>query len=225
MQVDTVTIMQPYFVPYAGYFRLLLGADLFVLYDCVQFPRRGWVHRNRLPDRENELQWLTLPLAKAPQSVAIKDLAFRPNAAAMLSAEFARFPLLTRAAEDATGLQQALLALDTYPVDYIESLLALCAHRLGLPWRSIRSSSLQIPAELTGQDRILAITTAVGARRYVNAPGGRALYDPVRFAAAGVTLRFLSDYQGSYASILARLLEEPGDEIAAEIRANMRLVE
>jgi hypothetical protein len=40
--------MQPYFVPYAGYFRLFAASDLFVIYDCVQFPRRGWVHRNRL---------------------------------------------------------------------------------------------------------------------------------------------------------------------------------
>lgn len=217
--------MQPYFIPYAGYFRLLLGADLFIVYDCVQFPRRGWLHRNRLPNREGKLQWLTLPLAKAPQSVAIKDLVFQPNAAATLGAEFGRFPLLTSTAGDPTGLRQALLALDNLPVDYIESLLALCASRLGLPWRSIRSSSLRIPAELTGQDRILAITAAVGARCYVNASGGRGLYDPARFAAAGVKLRFLSEYEGSYASILARLLEEPAVAIAAEISANMRLTE
>ena len=40
--------MQPYFVPYAGYFRLFAASDLFVIYDCVQFPRRGWVHRNKM---------------------------------------------------------------------------------------------------------------------------------------------------------------------------------
>jgi WbqC-like protein family len=44
----TVAIMQPYFLPYAGYSRLFAATDLFVVYDCVQFPRRGWVHRNRL---------------------------------------------------------------------------------------------------------------------------------------------------------------------------------
>ena len=225
MQVDTVAVMQPYFAPYAGYFRLLLGADLFVLYDCVQFPRRGWVHRNRLPDRSGALQWLTLPLAKAPQSVAIKDLTFRPDAAAVLLAELARFPLLTRVAADTSALHALLLGLDTAPIDYIERLLAQFAERLGLPWRSIRSSSLMIPAHLTGQERILAITAAVGARRYLNPPGGRALYDPARFAAAGVTLRFLPDYEGSFASILARLLEEPAGDITAEIQANTRFIE
>src|SRR5437016_2188558 len=67
----TVAIMQPYFLPYAGYFRLFAASDLFVIYDCVQFPRRGWVHRNRLTDARGLERWLTLPLEKAPQHVLI----------------------------------------------------------------------------------------------------------------------------------------------------------
>ena len=66
-----IAIMQPYFLPYAGYFRLLQQTDLFVVYDCVQFIRRGWIHRNRLANMNKELSWLTLQLAKAPQEVRI----------------------------------------------------------------------------------------------------------------------------------------------------------
>ncbi|MEL6186537.1 MAG: WbqC family protein, partial [Myxococcota bacterium] len=29
-----VAIMQPYFMPYLGYFRLFAATDLFVVYDC-----------------------------------------------------------------------------------------------------------------------------------------------------------------------------------------------
>jgi len=221
-RVDTVAIMQPYFVPYAGYFRLLAAADLFVIYDCVQFPRRGWVHRNRLPDATGELQWLTLPLAKAPRDAAIRDLAFRPDAAQAMAAEMRRFPLLS--AEDPHGLVDAVRDVAGAPLDYIERLLALAAGALGLPWRVLRSSSLEIPPDVRGQERILAIAEAVGAKRYVNPPGGRELYRHDRFAEAGVELRFLSDYEGGYASILARLLQEPADAVATEIRANTRLL-
>ena len=84
MAPPTIAIMQPYFIPYAGYFRLFAVSDLLVIYDCVQFARRGWVHRNRLPDRSGVERWLTLPLAKAPQSVLIKDLRFPEDAAALL---------------------------------------------------------------------------------------------------------------------------------------------
>ena len=45
-----IAIMQPYFLPYAGYFRLFSHTDLFIIYDCVQFIRRGWIHRNRFPN-------------------------------------------------------------------------------------------------------------------------------------------------------------------------------
>ena len=221
----TVAIMQPYFVPYAGYFRLLLAADLFVIYDCVQFPRRGWVHRNQLPDHHDRLQWLTLPLAKVARDTTIRDLTFRADPAAALAAELPRFPLLAGRQPDRGGLLDALRDTTGTPVDYIERLLARAAALLGLGWRAMRSSSLGIPASVTGEDRILAIAAAVGARRYVNAPGGRALYDPARFAAAGMELRFLPNYDGSHASILARLLAESPDRVAAEIAANTRLNE
>ena len=78
--MTTVAVMQPYFLPYAGYFRLFAEADLVCLFDCVQFPRRGWVHRNQLPGYTGAAKWLTLPLAKRPMAIRIDDLAFAPSA-------------------------------------------------------------------------------------------------------------------------------------------------
>ena len=75
-QMTVVAVMQPYFMPYAGYFRLFAAADLVAIFDCVQFPRRGWVHRNRLPGRNGETQWLTLPLQKATTGTQINNLKF-----------------------------------------------------------------------------------------------------------------------------------------------------
>jgi len=212
--------MQPYFVPYAGYFRLLAATDIFVIYDCVQFPRRGWVHRNRLPDATASLGWLTLPLAKAPRNVIIRDLAFRADARDVLAASCRRFPLLAHPRHDPHGMIDAMRDLTGTPLDYIERLLRRAAEALGLPWHVLRSSSLGISPDLPGQERILAICRAIGAETYVNSPGGRALYDPARFSAEGIALRFLSDHRGSFASILARLLDEPAAQVAEEIHAN-----
>ena len=61
---QTIAVMQPYFIPSTGYFRLLSRADTFVIYDCVQYQRRGWLHRNKLLNHKNKPQWLTLPLEK-----------------------------------------------------------------------------------------------------------------------------------------------------------------
>ncbi|MBW4093672.1 MAG: WbqC family protein [Proteobacteria bacterium] len=217
-----VAIMQPYFVPYAGYFRLFAATDLFVLYDCVQFPRRGWLHRNQLRDTRGESQWLTLPLRKAPQDVLIHDLRFRDTAAADMDGQFPRFPALALAA--ALPLMQQFRDLSGTPLDHIERLLRYAAEQLGLPWRVLRSSSLGVDPALRGQDRILAIAGRLGAACYVNAPGGRALYDTASFNAAGIALRFLEPHLGSYASIAERLATEPPAAIAAEIVAGSRLV-
>ena len=41
-------IMQPTYLPWAGYFNLMNAVDLFIIYDDVQFARRSWQQRNRI---------------------------------------------------------------------------------------------------------------------------------------------------------------------------------
>lgn len=215
----TVAIMQPYLLPYAGYFRLFAASDLFVVYDCVQFPRRGWVHRNRLVDASGAERWLTLPLAKAPQNVLIRDLRFPPDAAAILADRLRPFPLAASYPHAVAPVLEALRDLEGSPVDYIERLLGRIVAYLGFPWTVFRSSALGLPASVRGQDRILEIARRLGARRYVNAPGGRELYNSSAFADAGIELNFLPDYAGPAASILTRILQEDRDDLARDIRA------
>jgi ABC-type dipeptide/oligopeptide/nickel transport system ATPase subunit len=42
-----IAIMQPYFLPYIGYFQLIKSADIFVLADEYQYTKKGWINRNR----------------------------------------------------------------------------------------------------------------------------------------------------------------------------------
>src|SRR4051812_5516674 len=190
----TVAIMQPYFIPYAGYFRLFAASDLFVIYDCVQFPRRGWVHRNRMVGADGRECWLTLPLAKMARDVRIRDLAFSADADGILQERMRRIPLLATPRQREPKIIQSLKDVIGTPVEYLERLLHEIVSWLGLRWHTIRSSSLNLPDSLHGQDRIIEIARRLGASQYVNAPGGRALYDPGRFASAGIELRFLEQY-------------------------------
>lgn len=214
--------MQPYFIPYAGYFRLFAASDLFVIYDCVQFPRRGWVHRNRLPDANGRECWLTLPLEKAPRDVRIRDLRFSAGADGILEDRMRRIPLLARPRQAAPEIVAALKHPAGTPVDYLERLLRAIVTHLGLRWQVVRSSTLDVPEVVRGQDRIIEIARRLGAVRYVNAPGGRALYEPERFRAAGIELRFLDDYRGPWSSTLQRVLEEDRQSLSDDIRASSR---
>ena len=43
-----IAIMQPYFLPYIGYFQLINAVDKFVIYDDVNFIKKGWINRNNI---------------------------------------------------------------------------------------------------------------------------------------------------------------------------------
>lgn len=213
--------MQPYFAPYAGYFRLMATADVFVVYDCVQFPRRGWVHRNQLTDTQGNLRWLTLPIASCPQDTRIDELEFHSDAASRMQRQLRRFPCLTIRSQE--WLDKALTNFEAKPVEYICHLLQVISRQLGCERPMLRSSELNLPPYLRGAQRILEITRRLGATRYVNAPGGRELYSAHEFEDAGVELSFLSDYIGSKTSILERLTTESHAAVAREIENNMEL--
>ena len=130
-----VAVMQPYFLPYAGYFRLFAATERVALFDCVQFPRRGWVHRNRLPDNAGNPAWLTLPLRRGARETRIADLRFAKDAATALQQRCNRFPQLR-------GSDHPLLSTVMNPmpdvVGYLEALLGQCCAGMALPFDVIR---------------------------------------------------------------------------------------
>jgi hypothetical protein len=41
-------IMQPYFLPYIGYWQLINAVDKYVIYDDVNFINKSWINRNNI---------------------------------------------------------------------------------------------------------------------------------------------------------------------------------
>jgi hypothetical protein len=59
-----VSIHQPNFVPWIGYFFKIQKSDVFVLLDNVQFTKNGFTNRNRIKTPQGE-NWLTLPVIQS----------------------------------------------------------------------------------------------------------------------------------------------------------------
>lgn len=219
-----IAIMQPYFFPYGGYYRLFAAADVFVVLDCVQFPRRGWVHRNQLSNSNGESQWLTLPFVKSDRDTTrICDLMFSENAMQLMEEQMRRFPCLADLGKKEPQLAAILSDFSVSPVRYLVRGLEWTTERLGITRPIVMSSSFGIPEKFKAQDRIIEIAKRMNARHYINAPGGRDLYEATAFEAAGLSLGFLADYAGSYQSILQRLLNESTASVAQEIMQNTSL--
>lgn len=221
-----IAIMQPYFYPYAGYFRLLFASDIFVALDCVQFPRRGWVHRNQLHDQTGQKSWITLPLLKGDRdSTRICDLKFNPNAKNLFAEQFHRFPCLKQLEKNNSNLYDAITNFEIDPVPFIIKNIEFVNKWVGINRLIVQSSSLPIPSNLRGQDRIIAIVKEMGAKEYINLSGGRELYSRDSFSREGLTLKFLSNYSGQFESMLERILLQNPEIVKAEIIENLQLLD
>ena len=57
-----VSIHQPNYLPWLGYFRKVAVSDIFIFFDNVQMPGgKSFVSRNRIKTK-NGLQWLSVPV-------------------------------------------------------------------------------------------------------------------------------------------------------------------
>lgn len=70
----TAVISQPTYLPYLGYLELIARADVFVFLDDVQFARRSWQSRNRVPDGRGGELMLTVPVRKMERDVLVRDV-------------------------------------------------------------------------------------------------------------------------------------------------------
>jgi len=216
-----IAVMQPYFLPYAGYFRLMHGVDAFVVYDTVQFPRGGWVHRNRLHGHDGKLAWLTLPLAYAPLHTRIGDIGFHGNGDERWRERIRAFPACRATQGDAALLAEEIAELPPSPIDLLLGTLRTATRILGFDTPFVLASDLALPMDSDRRGNLLAICRALGATKYVNAPGGRVLYDPESFARHGIALQFLPEYRGNATSILQRLSDEAPAAVRREIDGNL----
>ena len=198
----SLAIMQPYFLPYIGYWQLMQSVDEFIIYDDVQFSKGGWINRNRLL-LGGAAHTFTLPLQKGRLGDKINERHLSENHAAANQSLLAK---ITQAYADAPFFTQAMPVMrqimssdETNLADFLCNSLRLVQAYLGLDTPLMRSSQLDTGRDLRASDRVLALCDARGATTYINAPGGRDLYDKAAFQELGLDLKFLIPEDISYA--------------------------
>jgi len=195
-----VAIMQPYLFPYVGYFQLIHAVDLFVLHDDVQWIKGGWINRNQILLDCRPLRW-TLPIAKKGSRDLInqcemaelsdgRDRILRQIRNAYRPAPF--FPEVISLVTDVINQQERNVAM------YILNSLERLGEYLGFTTELVMSSTVEKDDSLKGQERVIAICSALGATEYINPPGGVALYDKNDFRKAGIRLAFLQPGRVEY---------------------------
>jgi hypothetical protein len=198
-----IAVMQPYFLPYIGYFGLFAHTDLVVFFDCVQFPERGWVHRNRFYTANQQLSWFTLPVIKETRFQLIDDLRFTVDAKDTLASQKNRFPIFN--SKSISELCDIILSPNADVKSYLVQTLKWCCDYMAIPFNTTFSSDYKLPDSLRGEERIMALCKELGAKDYINLPGGRSLYNEDRFKKENITLSFLPPLAGDHSSIIELL--------------------
>lgn len=195
-----IAIMQPYFMPYIGYFQLINAVDKFVVLDDVNYINKGWINRNNIL-LNGKPHLFTIPLEGASQNKKIgdikvstehkwkekllKQIELNYKKAPFFSAGFSLFEKTIH-----SGYQK-IAELNCNAIKMI------CEY-LGITTTIVSSGSGYNNQHLKGQERILDICRQEQANNYINPIGGTELYDKTLFLSKGIQLNFLKTLPITY---------------------------
>ena len=186
-----IAIMQPYFFPYIGYYNLIAQVDKFIVYDDIQFTKKGWINRNYLNSPSGP--WLfSIPVTNisAIENIGQKQIApefDRPKLVSRIEQNYQKLAKPEKLAKVKEIIDFSSNSLFDY---LIFSLREMC-REIGIePERLIPSSTLGDFTNYKGQDRVIKICEAMSADVYINPIGGTSLYSADTFKENGILLKF-----------------------------------
>lgn len=188
-----VSIAQPAYLPWAGYFDRIAKSDIHIILDHVQFEKGSFTNRTRIREKsERGWQWLTVPVEKG-----------RPINETQIDHTLPWQRKHRRAIEQQYGsIKGYWFPVGTGGNYQWNSLAALCltttqclVHELGLRknlWLSsylVRTRPLGHKSEL-----VLNLCKEMGATVYLSGPLGRNYLDLASFERAGIEVVY-HDYR------------------------------
>jgi len=197
---STIGIMQPYFFPYLGYFSLVKHTDFWIVFDPVQYIRRGWMNRNRIlaPEKPNGgWQYISIPVKKAPRETLISDI-FINNDIQWQDKLFRQLEHYRKKAPFFNTVNSLLKESFSTELSTITSLnvhlLSSVCEYLSIPFSYAVYSEMDFPDTPANQpgDWALNICKHLGVATYINPPGGKNIFPKEEWHANGINLKFLS---------------------------------
>lgn len=204
-------IMQPYFFPYIGYWQLINAVDTFVVYDNIQFTKKGWIHRNRiLVNGKDSL--FSLPLQKGSDFLDIRERHISPTwiiergkILRRIESSYKKAPFFSETIE----LVERCMNHNTSNLfDFLLFSLENTMLHLGLRKPTIISSSINMDHTLKSQERVIEICKKIGANFYINPIGGKQLYNSDTFKNNLIELRFIKRGNISYQQLKGNFIPD-----------------
>jgi len=189
-----LAIMQPYFMPYIGYFQLMNSVDKFIIYDNIQYTKKGWINRNRILVNGKD-QLITLPIKKDSDYLNIveRELSepWDKDKSKMLNVIKASYNKAPYFQETFELISKCLNNSEENLFKFIYDSIVLINDYLEIKTLIVISSSINANHTLKSQDKVLSLCKAQNAGVYINSIGGVELYDKETFKQNNIKLSFI----------------------------------
>lgn len=193
-------IMQPYFFPYIGYWQLINAVDKYVIADEDNYIKAGWMHRNRILNN-GDIQYFGLKISKASSYRLINEVEIFSDAKHFkkmirtLECQYQRAPYF----DAVFPLIHSLITNEEKNLaKYLERQIRSISSYLSIETEILVASDLDYKRGYKGQDEVIEMCQALGAKVYINAIGGQELYSHDAFAEHGIELKFLQTEEIRY---------------------------
>jgi len=194
-------IMQPYFLPYLGYWQLIQSVDEFVVYDNIEFTKKGWFNRNRILDGDHA-RLFTIPIKKDSDYLdvverSLADDAAKENARTLriIQTTYKKAP---NYAEVYPLIERCFMWEDRNLFNFNYHAIREICEYLQIGTKLTVSSTVSIDHELKAEQKVVSICKALDTDVYINSIGGVELYDKDDFATNGLKLQFLKPRLEAY---------------------------
>lgn len=186
-----VSIHQPDFLPWLGFFDRWKRSDIYIVLDDVQFLRRGWHHRDRIKTA-NGPRWLTVPVCKKDKyNQLIKDvkidnsIKWRRDHLKTIELNYKKAPKFDYCFHKIAEIYNKK---HSFLIDFNMDLLKFSVSELRIKAPFEFASSFSI--NKTGNQRLIELVLAVGGKVYLTGTGSRDYLDEKLFLDAGIKVRW-----------------------------------
>ena len=196
-------IMQPYFMPYIGYFQLMKAVDKYVVYDDVNYIKGGWANRNHILIN-GEKEMFTVTLQKASQNKLFNEIVIGDDFKKLMKTLLMNYSRAINFDQTMVLMERIISFPNKQLAVFIANSFREILSYLSVETEILMSSEIPKDNSLRGKDKIIQICEILGADTYYNAVGGKNLYDQEEFREHGITLNFVDSLPQVYSQLHTR---------------------
>jgi hypothetical protein len=185
-------IMQPYFFPYIGYFQLINSVETFVIYDDVNYIKKGWINRNNILVN-GKPHLFSIALKEVSQNkkineISVDDSNWKADLLKTITLSYKKAPFF----QGAFPVIEDIILFDEKNLAKFltHAIRKICSYLL-IETNIVVSSEIEKDNTLKAQEKIIEICRKTDTTHYINAIGGMELYDKSDFSKYNINLQFI----------------------------------